>query len=230
MNTSASFKFAFILSGFAFVCILLILVIQKATQSSIQKQQRQYQQQSLLATLNTKNTPSLSVDYELDCLQLPIPEQTDVFWHANIYRAWHKQKLENIIIQAHTLKGYNGSISFFINVSHHLTVSKINILKHQETPGLGDRIEAQKSNWLSQFSNTSLLNPKKERWILQQDGGHFDAITGATITSRALVDAIYQTLQTFQQYQPLLLHTPQNKNFQSKDWYHHCQPISLPES
>ena len=68
---------------------------------------------------------------------------------------------------------------------------------HRETPGLGDYIEEERSDWIYGFDGKSLDNPPLERWAVKKDGGAFDQLTGATITPRAIVKAVRKTLIYF---------------------------------
>ena len=88
-------------------------------------------------------------------------------------------------------EGYNGEIAFWLAVDLQGAVLGASIIAHQETPGLGDVIDERKSPWLQRFRGRSLANT---RWALRRDGGDLDGITGATITARAMVNAIHDAL------------------------------------
>lgn len=94
--------------------------------------------------------------------------------------------------------GYSGDIELLvgIQVGGKLggQITAVEIIAHKETPGLGDLIEAKKSDWLLQFPGTSLQQPTEEQWRVKKDQGAFDQITAATITPRAVVAAIKQAL------------------------------------
>jgi len=96
--------------------------------------------------------------------------------------------------------GYNASISLLIGVSPIGTVTGVRAVRHRETKGLGDAIEAAKSDWILQFDGKALMAPPPELWALDQDEGAFDAISGATVTSRAVVTAVKNTLLYFEQH------------------------------
>ena len=78
------------------------------------------------------------------------------------------------------------------------TVTSVRVLEHRETPGLGDLIESEKSDWLLQFDNSSLAEPDRAAWAIVRDGGDFDQLTGASITPRAIVKAVKETLLYFE--------------------------------
>lgn len=89
--------------------------------------------------------------------------------------------------------GYSGRIELILGVRADGTLTGVRATEHQETPGLGDNIEARKSDWILAFNGHSLDNPEPEQWGVGSDGA-FDALSGATITSRAVVDAIQRGL------------------------------------
>ena len=96
--------------------------------------------------------------------------------------------------------GYNASIDLLVGVSPAGAVTGVRAVRHRETSGLGDAIDAAKSNWIEQFTAKTLATPAMERWAVEQDDGEFDSITGATVTSRAIVAAVKNTLLYFQQH------------------------------
>ncbi len=96
--------------------------------------------------------------------------------------------------------GYSGDIDILVGVRTDGQITAVEIITHKETPGLGDLIDRNKSNWLEQFPSTSLSQPSEANWKVKKDQGHFDQITAATITPRAVVGAIKQALLFHQQY------------------------------
>lgn len=95
--------------------------------------------------------------------------------------------------------GYNGPIQLLVGVSPQGVVTGIRVVRHRETAGLGDAIDATKSDWTRQFYARALVAPERERWAVRQDEGDFDAIAGATVTSRAVVSAVKNALLYFEQ-------------------------------
>ncbi len=91
-------------------------------------------------------------------------------------------------------QGYAGPIRLAIGMTTDGILAGVQVLEHAETPGLGDRIEAEKSDWLSTFKGRSLASPDRAYWAIARDGGAFDQMTGASITSRAVVRALRDTL------------------------------------
>lgn len=95
--------------------------------------------------------------------------------------------------------GYSGDIDMIIGVNMDGSVAGVRVLAHKETPGLGDKIDLKKSKWILGFNGRSLQNPPAEQWAVKKDGGEFDQFTGATITPRAVVNKVKQTLELHQQ-------------------------------
>ncbi len=94
--------------------------------------------------------------------------------------------------------GYNGRIHLLIGILASGEISGVRVLDHSETPGLGDWIELERSDWILSFNGRSLTNPEKEGWAVKRDGGEFEQFTGATITPRAVVRAVRRTLEYFE--------------------------------
>jgi len=94
--------------------------------------------------------------------------------------------------------GYNAPIHLLIGIDMtDDTISGVRVVSHRETPGLGDLIDIGKSRWILQFDGRSLDDPAASGWAVTRDDGEFDAITGATVTPRAVVRAVYNTLVYF---------------------------------
>lgn len=104
--------------------------------------------------------------------------------------------------------GYSGEITIIMSVNRHGEILGVRVLSHSETPGLGDRIEARKSDWILGFNGLSLQNPMESGWQVKKDGGQFDQFTGATITPRTIVKMVKQGLQFFAQHRDFILSQP----------------------
>lgn len=112
-----------------------------------------------------------------------------------------------LILQVVAPEGYGGSINLLVGVDATGTITGVRVIPpHFETPGLGDAIEIQKSKWMLDFDGKSLQNTPEAQWRVKKDGGRFDAFTGATITPRAVVDAVHKALLYFDANRQALLH------------------------
>ena len=90
-------------------------------------------------------------------------------------------------------KGFTGDIEFMMGVTAQGEVAGVEIVRHLETPGLGDKIVYPE--WREGFKGRSLTNAK---WAVKKDGGDFDQFTGATISPRAVVERIKEGLEFYQ--------------------------------
>ncbi len=99
-----------------------------------------------------------------------------------------------VLIEMTTNSGYNGIIKLLVAVRADGVVLGSRVIEHHETPGLGDKIELDRSDWMDSFVDKSLSNVPTNGWRVLRDGGEFDQFTGATITPRAVVKAVHLTL------------------------------------
>ena len=93
--------------------------------------------------------------------------------------------------------GYAGEMKLMMGVDTQGKVLGVRVLAHKETPGLGDKMEEKKGDWILRFAGLSLGNPPPDKWKVKKDGGQFDQFTGATITPRGVIDAIRRGLELF---------------------------------
>ena len=98
-------------------------------------------------------------------------------------------------------RGYNGPIDLLVGMDAAGVVQGVRVTAHRETPGLGDQIEISVSDWITAFDGTSLSDPPLSQWAVVSDGGRFDTFTGATVTPRAVVQAVRDALAYFDEHQ-----------------------------
>lgn len=101
--------------------------------------------------------------------------------------------------------GYAGEIRTIIALDPEGKILGTRVLSHKETPGLGDKIEAAKADWITKFTGLSLGNPPEDQWKVKKDGGQFDQFSGATITPRAVVKSLHEALQFFEAHKAEML-------------------------
>ena len=106
--------------------------------------------------------------------------------------------------------GYSGTIRLLVAVKVDGSLGGVKVVSHRETPGLGDKIEEEKSDWVLGFAGKSLLSPEESKWKVKRDGGDFDQFTGATITPRAIVKAVKNTLVYFRDNKEMLFKVKPN--------------------
>ena len=113
---------------------------------------------------------------------------------TTVYRARAGGVPVALVLTAVVPDGYAGPINLLVAVLADGTLGGVRVISHKETPGLGDKIEEQRSNWILGFTGKSLTNPDLSHWKVKRDGGDFDQFTGATVTPRAVVKAVKNTL------------------------------------
>ena len=121
-----------------------------------------------------------------------------------VYRARKAGQPVALVITPVAPDGYSGIIKLLVGINVDGTLNGVRVVAHRETPGLGDAIDEKRSDWIHIFDNRSLQDPLLERWAVKKDGGDFDQLTGATITPRAVVKAIRQTLLYYRDNQDAL--------------------------
>jgi len=126
---------------------------------------------------------------------------------VKVFRA---RKNNSIIAVAYksTATGYSGPIEIIMGIDKNGSLLGVRIISHSETPGLGDKIEVKKDNWITKFTGLSFSNTASDKWKVKKDGGQFDQFTGATITPRAVVKAVYNGLLFFSNNKKTLFFDP----------------------
>ena len=115
---------------------------------------------------------------------------------VTVYRARKNGVVNGAVFQT-SARGYAGDVVVLIGVDANGKMLAARVIRHQETPGLGDKIDFAKTRWIESFNGKSLADPPAEKWAVKKDGGVFDQFAGATITPRAVVKAVKQGLEFY---------------------------------
>jgi electron transport complex protein RnfG len=102
-----------------------------------------------------------------------------------------------VVLELDALEGYGGDIRLLVGIDAGGKVTRVVVVSHQETGGFGDAIEASKSDWTESFTGRGLDGTTAADWQERMAGGQFDAISGATITSRAMIAGVHAALQLY---------------------------------
>jgi len=116
---------------------------------------------------------------------------------VKIYRARKGGEPVAAVLNLVAPDGYNGDIRMLVAIRMDGTISGVRVIAHRETPGLGDPVDHRRSDWVLGFDDRSLRDPAPAGWAVRRDGGEFDQFTGATITPRAVVEAVQRALEYF---------------------------------
>jgi len=103
-------------------------------------------------------------------------------------------RIQAVAIQVLATDGYGGDIQLLVVTSADGRLHDIHILGHDETPGYGAQVALVPSPWLRSMRGYSLRDIPETAWAIAADGGRFDALTSATVTSRAVLSAVRRAL------------------------------------
>ena len=181
---------------FAVVGTTLVAVTEFSTADAIVENERRVLLRNLLSLLPADR---LDNDIASDTLKLPASQLLGTEAESTAYRARLQGEPVAVIFNSVAPNGYNGRINLLVGVYVDGSLAGVRVIKHAETPGLGDGIEIRKSPWIKSFDGKSLDNPDAAGWRVKRDGGEFDQLTGATITPRAIVAAVKNTLLYYRQ-------------------------------
>jgi electron transport complex protein RnfG len=191
-------KNGLILAVFAIVATGLIALTYFGTKDQIALQQ----QQKLLSILNAViDESSYDNAIQLDCTLVTSSELLGSDEPQHIYRATKQGQAVAAAIETTAPDGYSGKIQLVVGITSSQAgsakVAGVRVLEHKETPGLGDKIDLRISNWVLDFNNQIYNADIATNWAVKKDGGQFDQFTGATITPRAVVNAVKLSVEYY---------------------------------
>ncbi|MCF7498832.1 electron transport complex subunit RsxG [Pseudoalteromonas sp. L1] len=190
MILSSMTKNGGILTAFALLTTGAVALTHSLTAQRISDQEKKQLAEQLQQVLDAHH-----YDNQLykDCVIItderlgPRPEQI-------IYRAYKSDKPYALVMRHVTPSGYSGDINLLTAVFANGEIAGVRVTKHEETPGLGDKVEVKKSDWITLFKGQTVLGEDDNRWAVKKDSGQFDQFTGATITPRAVVGSVKEAV------------------------------------
>ena len=193
-----------ILFLFAVAGVGLVALVHHQTVDRIVANERE----ALLREL-TALVPADTIDNDIisDALTVSAPERLGSK-ETLVYLGRKEGKAVAAVFTTVVPNGYSGPIKLLVAVLADGTLGGVRVVSHKETPGLGDKVEERKSDWIHSFDGKSLENPLLAKWGVKKDGGIFDQFTGATITPRSIVNAVKNTLLYFRDQGASLFHPP----------------------
>ncbi len=186
-----------LLGSITMVAASLLVMGNIATRDAIEQRRTE----DLLASLN-QVIPHGSHNNDMLANPLTLPMASN--GTVKVYRALQDDRVTGVAFRV-TGQGYGGPIELILGLDARGEILGTRVLAHAETPGLGDKIETARDDWMLGFDGLSLGNPSPERWAVKKDGGDFDQFTGATITPRAVVAALKEGLEFFHAHRGILL-------------------------
>lgn len=198
---------AVVLSIFALVGTGLVAFTFNKTENRIAVNARE----ALAHKLNAMVPPSIhDNDMATDIITVTSKELLGSAKPVTVYRARQGDNPVAVIFSPVAPDGYNGNIKLLVAIDYKGNILGVRVVSHRETPGLGDPVEIERSNWIEGFTGRTLSNPGDLGWHVRRDGGEFDQFTGATITPRAVVKAVYNSLQYFESHRDELFASSAN--------------------
>lgn len=191
-----------VLAGFALIASVLLGVTNCSTEGTIQRRLDEDLKKSLEEVV-----PAALYDNDmlLDTVNIPSAEYNIGANETTVYIAKKAGQVSAVCFKFTAPDGYSGAINMIMGIDRDGNILGVRVLSHKETPGLGDKIEVAKSDWILNFVGRSLDNLALAKWAVKKDGGEFDQFAGATITPRKSVQAIYRGLQLFKAHQEQLI-------------------------
>jgi len=198
MSDQSIIKTGLTLAVIAAICTALVALTFQATRERIAANEKALLEQSLQPALAGTFYDSGVSESRL-VLQPPhgLPGNDP----AVIYRVFAEGKPVAALFAVTARDGFSGPIRILVGIGVDGMVTGVRILQHRETPGLGDKIESARSDWVFQFDGRSMGDPVATGWAIEIDGGEFDQLTGASVTPRAIIKAIRDTLIYFESHQ-----------------------------
>lgn len=185
---------ALALAAVGAIAALVLTALAQLARERIARNEQTWIKQPLYALLEPA---SYDNDVLADHITMAAPDLLGVAAPAIVYRA--RRGGAPIAAVVHTVApgGYRGPIELLVAIRWDGTLLGVQIVRHNETPGLGDAFETREAGWLEAFRGLSLSSPPQHRWTVRKDGGDFDAFTGATITPRAIVKGVRRALEFY---------------------------------
>lgn len=192
---------AVVLSVFALISTWLVAITFDATKEPIAASEKK----ALLRNLHQLVPPNMhDNDLFTDVITVNDTVHLGINIPLRVFRARKNAQPIALAIESVAPDGYSGNIFLLIAINYDGRLLGVRVSKHKETPGLGDAIEIERSDWVNSFNNKSLSSTHTKAWQVKKDGGEFDQFTGATITPRAIVKAVHKTLLYYQQHRDSL--------------------------
>lgn len=191
-----------LLGVFAMLTTGIIAATQLGTKDRIAEQFRLAKEKALLEIVPRDRHDNQMLDLTIavsDMEYLFLPEPRDAFV------ATQAGQPVAVIFPVTAPDGYSGKINMLVGINLDGSIAGVRVVQHAETPGLGDKVELKKSDWILSFNGRSIGNPEAAGWAVKKDKGEFDQFTGATITPRAVTRAVYKALNYFQLNQESLM-------------------------
>ncbi len=180
-------------SGLAVLCALFLSFIHEISKERISENIDMQKLQVITAVMTS--------DFDNDIYHdMKIINYVDDYGNESKTHAYRARKTGDpvgVVFTPITASGYNGSIQLSIGILEDGSIFSIQVLSHRETPGLGDAIHQDKTDWLKNFSQQSFDVTAIDKWATKDESGTFDHLSGATSSSRGVINAVKNSLKLY---------------------------------
>ena len=183
-----------VMSIFGGIFAFLLAIFFEFSNPVILKSEAQAKQRLLLQVIGEKKYDN---DLDADFINISPNTYLKSKKDTKAYIARYQNTIQAIIIESRAPDGYSGDIILLVGISPDGKIIGSSVVKHQETPGLGDYIDIAKSDWILMFQGLNLKDKSSSMWAVKKDRGDFDYMAGATITARAAIKAVHNALLFF---------------------------------
>lgn len=187
--------------GVAILALLIGLGVAASYFTQIRTAGRIEAQQQAIANRTLLDVLPLD-QYDNQPLAQPVVAAPVALAHSSLlngYLATRAGHPTAVLLRSQTL-GYEGSIELLIAIDPQGRLLGVKTLRQSETPGLGAAIAGWPNAWLHTFNGKSRQAPDDKGWALKKDQGQFDQLAGATVTSRAVIEAVHDALRYFDEH------------------------------
>ena len=179
----------------------IVSMVALQTADAIEEAKQRARERSLAELISAESYDNRIFDTEFPA---PPADFVKLSQHTGALKAKLGDRVTAVILTVVAPDGYSGDIEIMVAINSELAIEGARVIAHKETPGLGDKIDIQKSAWITYFEGANLEGDHENRWRVKKDGGDFDQFTGATITPRAVIRALHASLRyTRDHYQTL---------------------------
>jgi electron transport complex protein RnfG len=193
-NVRSKTRSALALAALAALLTMALAALAHFTEERIARNRQAWLMQRLDALIDPASHDN---DLFKDRIHVTAPDLLGTDVPAEVFRVRRGNQPVAIAIRSIVPDGYRGPIELLTAIRYDGTLLGVQVLRHNETPGLGDAFETREPQWLEHFEGLSLNNPPQQRWTVRKDGGDFDAFTGATTTPRAIVKGVRRALEFY---------------------------------
>ena len=193
-----------VMSIFGMLFASLLAIFFEFSNPVILKSEAEAKQRLLLQVIGGKEYDN---NLDTDFIDIPPNAYLKNKKNGKAYVARYQNKVRAVVLESRAPDGYSGDIILLVGISSDGEIIGSRVVKHQETPGLGDYIDIEKSNWILAFQGLNLSDKPSARWAVKKDRGDFDYMAGATITARGAIKAVHNALLFFKENKAQLVLT-----------------------